>query len=218
LGGDEQAVALIHTLRVIMILSFIPFWLAMMPHPHVAAVAASPAEGAAYVLILMVVVAGLLAAGATRLRVTNAWAIMPMLLGLAVAAAGFMIPPMPQPLLVAAQIAIGASLGLRFRVDRLRKLPRVAFAGVLSGLILIGTAFLGLAWAVERLGDLDHVSAMLAVAPGGLGEMIAAATTLGLLAAPIAGFQITRSLVTNLLAPPLIRWAVRRRRPPRDGM
>jgi uncharacterized membrane protein AbrB (regulator of aidB expression) len=139
-----------------------------------------------------------------------------MLLGLAVVAAGFMIPPMPPPFLVAAQIAIGASLGVRFRADRLTKLPRVALAGVLSGLMLIGAAFVGLAWAVERLGGFDHVSAMLAVAPGGLGETIAAATTLGFLAAPIAGFQITRSLVTNLLAPPLIRWAFNRRRPQRD--
>jgi uncharacterized membrane protein AbrB (regulator of aidB expression) len=47
--------------------------------------------------------------------------------------------------------------------------------------------------------------------------MIAAAATLGLLAATIAGFQITRSLVTNLLAPPVIRWAVRRRPQSPDG-
>jgi membrane AbrB-like protein len=45
LGGDEQAVALVHTLRVIMILSFIPFWLAMMPPPHVVPLAASATQG-----------------------------------------------------------------------------------------------------------------------------------------------------------------------------
>ncbi|MDB5540454.1 MAG: AbrB family transcriptional regulator [Devosia sp.] len=211
LGRDEQAVATIHTLRVIMILSFVAFWLELTaPTPVATAVVSTPAEPP-YVLFAMVVVAGLFAAVATRLRVTNAWAIAPMLLGLLIAAAGFTIPAMPQPVLVAAQIAIGASLGLRFRVDQFRRLPRVAFAGVLSGLALIATAFLGLSWMLERLSALDHASAMLAVAPGGLGEMIAAATTLGLLAATIAGFQITRSLMTNLFAPPLIRWAVGRR-------
>jgi uncharacterized membrane protein AbrB (regulator of aidB expression) len=46
--------------------------------------------------------------------------------------------------------------------------------------------------------------------PGGLGEMIAASAALGLLPATVAGFQITRSIVTNIFVPLLIRWAVAR--------
>lgn len=214
LDADEQAVAIIHTLRVIMVLTFIPLWLGLMARGVVPPRPPQSYEGA-YEILALVAMAGILAAVATRLGVTNAWVIAPMLSSLAVVSAGHMLPPVPQPLLVAAQIAIGASLGLRFRLDQMQQFPRVALAGLVSGLLLIGSAFVGLTWVVEGLTDLDHVSAILTVAPGGLGEMIASATTLGLLAATVAGFQMTRSLTTNLLAPPLIRWAVRhtRRKP-----
>jgi membrane AbrB-like protein len=212
LDADEQAVAIIHTLRVIMVLTFIPLWLGLAARGVVPPMPPHTYDGAADILIL-VAVAGILAAVATRLRVTNSWIIAPMLLSLAVVSFGHVLPPVPSPLLIAAQIAIGASLGLRFRVDQMQELPRVALAGLLSGLLLIGAAFIGLTWFVERFTDLDHVSAILAVAPGGLGEMIASAATLGLLAAAVAGFQMTRSLMTNLLAPPLIRWIVGRRNP-----
>jgi hypothetical protein len=40
--------------------------------------------------------------------------------------------------------------------------------------------------------------------------MIAAAAALGLFPATVAGFQITRSIITNIFAPPLIRWALAR--------
>ena len=214
LDADDQAVAIIHTLRVIMVLTFIPLWLGLTARGVVPPMPPHTYDGAADILAL-VAVAGILAAVATRLRVTNGWIIAPMLLCLAVVSFGHVLPPVPSPLLIAAQIAIGASLGLRFRVDQMQKFPRVALAGLISGLVLIGAAFIGLTWFVERFTDLDHVSAILAVAPGGLGEMIASATTLGLLAAAVAGFQMTRSLMTNLFAPPLIRWIVgpNRRKP-----
>lgn len=209
LDADEQAVTIIHTLRVIMVLTFIPLWLGLTTRGAIPQMPAQHYDGGIEILAL-VAAAGILAAVATHLKVTNAWIIAPMLLCLGVVSAGHMLPPVPQPLLVAAQIAIGASLGLRFRLNQMQKFPRIALGGLVSGLLLIGAAFVGLTWLVERLSVLDHVSAVLAVAPGGLGEMIASATTLGLLAASVAGFQMTRSLMTNLLAPPLIRWAVRR--------
>jgi uncharacterized membrane protein AbrB (regulator of aidB expression) len=76
---------------------------------------------------------------------------------------------------------------------------------------MITAAFSVLAPLAGWLGGLDPVSSTLASAPGGLGEMIGSAASLGLLAAAVAGFQLIRSLLTNLAAPPLIRWAVRRK-------
>jgi hypothetical protein len=209
LEADEQAVALVHTLRVILVLSLIPLWLSLVaktaqPPPPLAGTAGLPE------ILGLAAVSGLVAAVATRLRVVNAYIIAPMLLCVAIVSLGHRLPPVPPLLLFGAQVAIGTSLGLRFRLDRLRRLPRVALGGLLCGLALIGIAFIGLAPLAERLGEVDHVSAILSVAPGGLGEMIASAGTLGLLAAVVAGFQLTRTISTNLLAPPLIRWAVKR--------
>ncbi|KQT53141.1 hypothetical protein ASG43_19385 [Aureimonas sp. Leaf454] len=207
LRADEQAVALVHTLRVVLVLSLIPLWLGLVAKTGQPPAPLGGSAGLGEILLLAAV-SGLVAAVATRLRVVNAYIIAPMLLCVAIVSAGHALPPVPPLLLFAAQVAIGLSLGLRFRLDRLRRLPRVAIGGLLSGLALIGAAFAGLAPLAERYGDVDHISAILSVAPGGLGEMIASAGTLGLLAAVVAGFQLTRTISTNLLAPPLIRWAV----------
>lgn len=209
LKADEQVVAFIHTIRVVMVLLLIPAWIGFVAPGSVPALL-SVWDGLAETLAL-VAAAAVIAALATRFNVINAWIIAPMLLCLAVVAAGHSLPPVPPIILLAAQIAIGVSLGLRFRVDSLRRFPRVALAGLLSALLLAGGAFTVLATSVEGLGELDHVSAILAVAPGGLGEMIASAGALGLLAATVAGFQLTRSVLTNLLVPPVIRWIVRGR-------
>jgi uncharacterized protein len=211
LDANEQAVAIIHTLRVIMVLTLIPLWLGLVAG-GVVPLTPPAAFDRAWEILALAAVAGVIAAIATRLRVTNAWILAPMLLSLAVVSRGHLLPPVPAPLLVAAQIAIGASLGLRFRLNQMKQFPRIALAGLVSGVFLIGAAFIGLASLVEGLTDLDHVSTILAVAPGGLGEMIASATALGLLAATVAGYQMARSLMTNLLAPLLIRWFVGRNR------
>lgn len=211
LGGNEQAVAIIHTLRVMMVLVLIPLWLGLdaSASPPVAAAPGQPGDLA--MVLGIVAVSGVLGWGASRLRVTNPWIIVPMLVSIGLVGAGLRVPPVPSLLLVAAQIGIGTSLGLRFRLDQIRQFPRIAAAGLLSGMLLILAGFFILTRVAEALTGIDHASAILAVAPGGLGEMIAAASTLGLLAASVAGFQISRSLVTNLLVPPLIRTFMARR-------
>lgn len=209
LGAHEQTVAIIHTLRVILILTLIPLWLGVSGVQAAPPVATGLMEGAA--ILAVVVLGGLIAAGASRIGVLNPWVIAPILLCLAAVTAGLDLPPVPTPLLVAAQIAIGASLGLRFRLAEFGRLPRAALAGLVSGLLLLGVSYAVFGWAVEAFGNLDHETATLAVMPGGLGEMIASASALGLLPATVAGFQITRAILTNIFAPPLIRYAMARR-------
>lgn len=210
-AADEQSVAIVHTLRVVLVLTVVPLWLKLTGHAGGTLPAAAP-SGALDLLVIAALVAAALALAlvATRLRVINAFVIAPMLLCLAVVAGGYHVPPVPQPILILAQIGIGTSLGLRFRVDRLRRLPYVALGGLVSSAVLIGVAFVLFSRSVELATGLDHVSAVLASAPGGLGEMIASAVALGVPAAAVAGFQITRAIFTNLLVAPFIRWAVRR--------
>lgn len=209
LRADDQTVAVIHTLRVVLILTLIPLWLGVSGVQAVAAVPTGFVGGAE--ILAIIVLGGLIASAASRLGILNPWVIAPMLLCIAAIGSGLTVPAMPTPLLVAAQIAIGGSLGLRFKLEQFRRLPRAVLAGVLSGLALIGISFVGLAWAARSLGGLPDETAVLAVMPGGLGEMIASASALGFLPATVAGFQITRSILTNIFAPPLIRYAVSRR-------
>jgi membrane AbrB-like protein len=206
MGAHEQTVTVVHTLRVVLILTMIPLWLGTSGFQAGAPPATSLAE--ATEILGIVAVGGLLAAAASRFGVLNPWVIAPMLLCLALVAAGFPVPQVPTPLLLAAQIAIGAALGLRFRLEEFGRLPRAVLAGLASGLVLIAVAGVLFAGIAQLFGGLSFETATLAVMPGGLGEMIASAAALGLAPATVAGFQITRSILTNMVAPPLIRLAV----------
>ncbi|WP_280953020.1 AbrB family transcriptional regulator [Mangrovicella endophytica] len=216
-NADEQSVAIIHTLRVIVVLTLVPLWLVVTGHPVTPVRMLLEADAVRLITLGALIVASLLLAViATRLRVINAFIVTPTLVAVLFVALGFEVPAVPQPLLIAAQIGIGTSLGLRFRFDRMRRLPRTVAGGLISGLILVSLSIFGLGTIIERLTDLDHLSSLLAAAPGGLGEMIATANALGVAAAAVAGFQLTRSIFTNVIVAPLIRRHVLRRRP--DGL
>lgn len=141
LGANEQAVAIIHTLRVMMVLILIPLWLGMDASARVPIITPSGRPDDLAMLLAVVALSCVLALGADRLSMTNPWIIVPMLLGIVLVGAGIRVPPVPRTLLIAAQIAIGISLGLRFRLDQMRQFPRIVAAGLLSGLLLITVAF-----------------------------------------------------------------------------
>jgi membrane AbrB-like protein len=210
--ADEQSVAIIHTLRVIIVLSLVPIWLVAIGHPIRNMPVFAPAGGAGLtVLAALVALSLVLAVVATRLRVINAFVVMPTLVCVLFVAFGLDIPAVPSPLLIAAQICIGASLGLRFRFDRMRRLPRTVLGGLVSGFVLETVSFFGFGAAIDYLTGLDHLSSLLSAAPGGLGEMIATANALSVSAAAVAGFQLTRSIFTNIIVAPLIRRHIIRR-------
>jgi len=210
--ADEQSVAIIHTLRVIIVLTLVPVWLVATGHPVQAIAAPPPAQSSEFATLAgLIAVSLLLSLAATRLRVINAFIVMPTLVSVLAVAFSFKIPAVPAPLLIAAQIGIGASLGLRFRFDRMRRLPRTVAGGLVSGFILAVVSFFGLGAVIEHLVAVDHLSALLSAAPGGLGEMIATANALGVAATVVAGFQLTRSVFTNIVVAPLIRNHVFRR-------
>lgn len=213
IAADEQAVTLVHTLRVAIVITLIPLWLGLTGHPPHGAMPAHGFIADDFTVLLPMLAASLLIAwGATRLGLINAFVLTPMLLALVVAAAGIAIPPVPDVVLAPAEVAIGATLGLRLRLERLSRLPRVALAGLASGTVLFLVSFLLFAPLVRWATGLDPLSSVLSAAPGGLGEMVASAGALGILAAPIACFQLSRTVVTNLFVAPLVRWHATRDR------
>ncbi len=203
-GADETAVAVAHSLRVILVVVSLPLLLGSLDAPEARAPELWEADPG---FLVVLVAGGLLAAAARRLGALNPWVIAPMALGLLHAGLNGPVPAVPGPLLWFAEIAIGASLGARFQVDRLARLPRVAAASLLAAVVLIAAMAGGAASLAAAVSGLDWRTLVLAAAPGGLGEMIASAKALGLGASLVAGFQFVRSALTNLVAPALIkRW------------
>lgn len=200
-GAQGDVVMVVHTLRVVMIVVLVPIFFGI-DRSAVAAVADPQASQ----LALAVCVAGglILSMVTSRLGVLNPWVIMPMAVGIALVSMNVSIATMPWWLIVGAQILIGFSLGARLKKEDFARVPRAALAGVIcsGGLILI--MVFGFVPVLRRFVDVAPVSLALGVAPGGLGEMIASAKALGAAAAIVAGFQFTRSFLTNIIAPPLL--------------
>jgi membrane AbrB-like protein len=212
LGARDNVVATIHALRVILLLSVLPFFVG-------ATTASLPGHypdltlSQLCILTMLLISSFVIAYAVARCGILNPWVVTPMVLALLAVTIGATIPVMPRIVVVAAQVAIGLSLGAQFDLEALKDLPRVGVAGILSTALLTCAAFFIISPALARFSNLDRLSALLSVAPGGLGEMIASAKALGLASSSVASFQFIRSLTTNMLVPILIRYLIRSRNP-----
>ncbi|MBO0905911.1 AbrB family transcriptional regulator [Jiella sonneratiae] len=202
LGARADFVMVAHSLRVVLVVLTVPVLIGL--DRSGAPLPAGPAGGSVEALVACLLLGSLLAYGASRMNLLNPWIIMPMSVGVALVLAGFQLAAMPSPLLAAAQIAIGFSLGTRLKREDLTRLPRATLAGLAASLALVAAMMVLAAFVMPGLTGLGFSSLALAMAPGGLGEMIATAKALGLASALVASFQFVRSFMTNLLAPLII--------------
>lgn len=215
LGGNPHMVAVMQTLRIVLLLAFLPFLVTMLdvlPSPA----AAGGAYEHLWFLALFIILSASLAYGAALIGIFNPWIIVPMLLGLVVFLVGLRVPTTPSALVIAAQIMLGLSIGAGFDIKALTSLPKAFVAGVFSTVLLVAAAALIIAPLLHVTSHIALETAILAVAPGGLAEMIASAKALGLSSAIVAGFQFIRSLSTNALAPIIVR-SLQRRTAARKG-
>jgi membrane AbrB-like protein len=163
------------------------------------------ADGASYAALLACLgVGAVISFVSSRLGVLNPWILMPMVVGVVLVAFGFSLMPLPQPLLIAAQVGIGFSLGTRLDIADLVHVPKITVGALASGLALIAImTYVALPFLLTWI-DADRLSVVLGLAPGGLGEMIATSKAVGGATALVAGFQFVRSFITNMLVPPIV--------------
>ncbi|MCY0093845.1 AbrB family transcriptional regulator [Hoeflea ulvae] len=200
-NARTEIVTVVHTLRVILVVVCVPFFLGVSG----SAPAVFIDTGGSMAALLACLGLGLaFALVSDRLGLLNPYIIMPMVIGIAFVLSGFRVAQMPVPLLIAAQVLIGFSLGARLKSEDLARMPRAALAGIVCGLALIAFMVLLVAPVLNTLTGTDLAVLMLGVAPGGLGEMIASAKALGVASALVAGFQFVRSFLTNMIVPPLL--------------
>jgi len=200
-NARTEVVTVVHTIRVILVVLCVPVFLGVtgsgIPDAagnggSVAALFACFGLGLAFALV------------SDRIGLLNPYIIMPMLVGILFVIGGYPIARMPTPLLIAAQVLIGFSLGARLKREDLARMPRAALAGVVCGLALIAFMALAVAPVLKLMTGTDIAVLVLGTAPGGLGEMIASAKALGVASALVAGFQFVRSFLTNMIVPSLL--------------
>ncbi|GEM_PF-431394 len=214
-GGDPLTVALAQTFRIALIVTCIP------PAMILAGITGNQDVGAEAAIPFAPVGLGILtiaAAGAivvlTRLGLANAWFLGPLLLIGGLTASGVRLSGMPFELVAIAQVLLGVSLGTTFDRRFLMRSPRLLVATVVCSVLLLAGCG-GIAALLSALTGLNLASLAVALAPGGLPEMVLTAKVLHLGVPMVTAFHVERVVLTLLLAPYIVAavaWLTRRPR------
>lgn len=124
----------------------------------------------------------------------SAWFLGPLFVAAAIASFDVVAGRAPDMLLIAAQVIMGTSLGTQFRQEFVTKLFRVLLAGLATVIFsTVAHAAIGVALAYGL--HLPVATMVLALAPGGMAEMVLTAKLLDLDAIMVMGFQLLRIIM-----------------------
>ncbi|HYG89427.1 MAG TPA: AbrB family transcriptional regulator [Azospirillum sp.] len=202
MGGDGRTIALVHTLRVMLVVMVIPFWFQALGYyqpgqrgPLGPDLTAVPALDLA---LLASCAVGYPIARA--LRVPAAQIVGPMLLSAAIHLAGITAGKPPGVLVAVAQVVVGSALGCRFVGVRLHQIGRAALVS-LGGTVLMLLLALAFGSLLHGITGLGMAGLILAFAPGGLAEMSLVALALGVDVAFVSTHHVVRIVLIVTLAP-----------------
>lgn len=202
LGGDIRTISLNHAVRVLIVISVVPFYFRLTQGasiPSAPATGTISALGAGDFLIL----AGCGVVGylvAARLRLPAYALIGPLFLSAAVHLAGLTTSSVPSEIAASAQLVVGTALGSRFAGISLRQMARVAWLAAVTSVALLASAVLIVTLA-SHLTDTAAPTLFLALAPGGLAEMSLIALALGVDTAFVTIMHFLRVVMVIVLAP-----------------
>lgn len=203
-GGDSRTIALLHTVRLFLVVASIPLVIqaaGIVRGPGLPATTAWPPLGE---------LAALIAAGAVglwiggRLRIPAGPLVGPLVASGALHLAGLVTAAPPRETVIAAQVVVGASIGVRFTGVRPHELARMVVQGAATTLVMLATTALVAALLHTSLG-LPLAATALAFVPGGLAEMSLIALALHADPAFVASHHIVRIALVVGLATVLLR-------------
>lgn len=148
-----------------------------------------------------------LAAGwvARRIGLPTAYMMGALLASILLTARGITFSSVPTGLTSAAQVMLGAALGVRFDRSFMRTAPRFVAALIPSVTVtLVAAALVG--WGLAEGSGMYLGSGLLAAAPGGIAEMSITAKVLRIGVAFVTAAHIVRYLIVVLLTGPVFRF------------
>jgi hypothetical protein len=201
-GADVAAVTLSQTLRMAIVVVTYPPALALLGGRGDATFvpALAPVAWPGLALLLAAALAGALALRAAGMA--NPWMLGPLAVALGFSATGTLPSGVPAPLIDAAQVLMGASLGARLSPGFLRRARRLAAASIAS-VAIVSALLVAAAWAIAAGFGLPTAAVALGLAPGGMPEMAITAKVLNLGVPLVLAFHLVRTLMCNLLIGPL---------------
>lgn len=203
-GGAVDRVAAAHALRVLLVVSLIPFALhhgANSGHESFRALAG----GVDWQGLPLLLAASLAGVGVfLRLRIANAWVLGPLLVVGGLTAANLPLSSLPAWLVNGGQLLLGTALGSRFSPAFFRAAPRFLGVSALSTALTLAGCGLFVA-ALGQLIPIPVPSLLLAASPGGMAEMSITAREMHLSVPLVTATHVLRVVLLTVCAPPLCR-------------
>jgi len=208
MGGDIRRISLVHTVRVLSVVTLVPFFFratsgaSLPPLPQNAAHLADLAlrDGA------LLAAAGLLGARlALRWNFPAAALTGPLIMSAAIHLAGVTAAKPPIEIIAMAQVVVGSAIGARFTGLSLQQVRRIALTGIMSSAGMVALA-VAMGVGLAPLVGVHPVALVLALAPGGLAEMSLVALIMGEDTAFVSTMHIWRITLVIMAAPLVFRW------------
>jgi hypothetical protein len=206
-GGDDRTIALVHAVRILLVVLAIPFGFVLFGDyqrgaqtPLGIPIADFPLLD--FIILTVCAIAG--AAGARALRIPAALMVGPMIASAAVHLVGATASRPPAELVAAAQVVIGSTLGARFAGTKPIQILRVTLTSGGATVIMLGLT-LGFSLALEPLAGSSIQATILSFAPGGLAEMSLIALALNVDAAFVSTHHVVRIALIVTLSPLVFR-------------
>lgn len=202
MGGDERAISLTHSVRVLLTVLVIPFWFRWFQgyEPGGLATLGSVTDIAPLDAAVLLACAIFGYPVAHVLRVPSAHLLGPMVLSAAIHLGGVTEAKPPVEIVNIAQLVIGAGIGARFVGVSVFGVFRVLAAAVASTLFMLILAAL-IAVVLEDLTGMPFRALWLAFAPGGLAEMTLISLSMGIDPAMVSTHHLVRVMFMVLAAP-----------------
>ncbi|MEM1162725.1 MAG: AbrB family transcriptional regulator, partial [Pseudomonadota bacterium] len=204
-GGDVRALALIHTTRVLVIVSAMPFLLTWIWGLGLTAPPGEPASTIPWVqYAVMVVCAAFGWWGAVRLGIFGAPIIGPLVVAGAASMAGLLTARPPFEAMLVAQFFLGLGIGVKYSGIMMLEIRRCLTAS-LGHCVILAVLSIIFAEIVIQTGLAPPMDAIMAFAPGGQAEMVLLAIIAGADMAYVVTHHLLRILVVILGAPLVAR-------------
>jgi membrane AbrB-like protein len=202
-NGNVPAVAISQSLRVSTLVLVIPAVLTYTGFADLDRTAVDmlpPFVTEKFLILMATTLAGALLF--VKLRLQNPWMMGSLITSAVVAANGITLSRVPVETIDVAQVMLGMALGSRFEREFFLRYKLFIPYALFNGFFLM-VACAGVAVVVAAASGLPLGSVLLALAPGGIGEMAITAKILELGVATVTAFQFVRITAANF-SPPLV--------------
>lgn len=200
-GADPRALSLIHTTRVLIIVSLMPFLLTWIWGLSLSGLPGAPASDVPVIdIVLMLVAAGVGWWAGERIGLFGAPILGPMLVAGALSLTDILHSRPPGEAMQFAQFFLGLGIGVKYSGITWIEIRRILTASAGFCLMLAGLSVL-FAEIVIQTGLADPLEAIMAFAPGGQAEMVLLAILAGADMAYVVTHHLLRVVVVILGAP-----------------